>query len=624
MQTLGLDPRVSRASLKVLGGGAAATSVQPTSVQAAAIPLLLKGADVVARAPTGTGKTLVYLLPACHLLLTQGSPTTPLQALCLCPTRELVAQTLSVASRILSACGPPWRASAIAADNRADDAPDAPPPPIARLGELVVATPGRVAAVCKASKEYASAVAKLLFLALDEADLLLSYGHLDSIKAIARTMRQGTQCVLVSATAPGAKAKELHALLYRGAEHIDVEANAAEEGAGQDGKKTEEAALANVSHRYVVCEKRSERLAVLASMLKHSLLARKVLVFARNVDECVRLRLSLECFGMSKVALLNATMPLQDRMSCIEQFNRGLFDVLIACDGGTASAKYPKRGADANDVAADDDEKDEGRAAAGAGGGAFDAEYGISRGVDFRDVNTVVHYDMPRDTTTYVHRAGRCGRLGNAPISGGTSGRPQMGVSLSLLSESELDGEWRSRIAGASGTSGATSTAAAAAAAASASTTPGSRSLQEHEATGRIRKLAAALQYRADDVARLITKQRVYEYRKRELRLALLRAEALAETSGAGAKLKDRDRDLLRRTGPLGGNHATVNPELAHFPDYLRGREVANRPARPHVSKRKRDETKRDRAGMAGDRVGIAGKLEAKKWSKKRRKRRGD
>ena len=87
----------------------------------------------------------------------------------------------------------------------------------------------------------------------------------------------------------------------------------------------------------------------------------------------------------------------------------------------------------------------------------------------------------------------------------------------------------------------------------------------------------------------------------------------------------DGNSELIRKTIISSPDDSiVVFPELAHFPDYLRGREVANRPARPHVSKRKRDETKRDRAGMAGDRVGIAGKLEAKKWSKKRRKRRGD
>lgn len=609
---LALDPRVARAAAKALGSGA----WEPTAVQAMAIRLMMEGKDVVARAPTGTGKTLAYLLPMMHVLLTQGTPGTGMQGLALCPTKELVAQTLGVAQRLVKACGGGWSATATAAS--ANDAPDAPPPPVSRLGELVVATPGRIATVCASRQDYANALNKLMFLALDEADLLLSYGHFESIKAIARSLRQGTQRVLVSATAPGAGAKELHALLYRGAEHIDVTAATPTSNGADD---EQHGTLAKVQHRYLACATRAERLAVLASLLKHNMLTRKVLIFAKNVDECVRLRLSLECFGMSKVALLNATMPLQDRMSCIEQFNRGLFDVLLACDGGTAKGPSSSTGADA-DAEVGEEEEEEGEeeeGGAGAGAARFDAEYGISRGVDFRDVNTVVHYDMPHDATTYVHRAGRCGRLGNASADAGSRGKPTLGMSLSLLNERELDNEWRTAIIGACG--GKTPAAGTAGAgAATTATTADERALREHEDAGRIRKLAAALQYRAEDVARLITKQRVYDFRKRELRLAFLRAETLSESNGAGARLKERDRDLLRRTGPLGGNHTTVAPELAHFPDYLRGKEVRARA--PRASAKRRDGgAKRDRAGEAADRIGVAGKLEAKQWGRKRRKR---
>ena len=88
----GLDARLLRSL------GKKGLSV-PTPVQAAAIPKALEGKDVIARARTGTGKTLAYLLPALHVLLSQEGEQERFQALVLVPTSELVEQVLPPALR---------------------------------------------------------------------------------------------------------------------------------------------------------------------------------------------------------------------------------------------------------------------------------------------------------------------------------------------------------------------------------------------------------------------------------------------------------------------------------------------------------------------------------------------
>ena len=82
---LGLDPRLLRALAKK-------GYTAPTPVQAHAIPKSLEGKDVIARARTGSGKTMAYILPTLHMLLGGGDVDTAFQAVILVPTRELCEQ----------------------------------------------------------------------------------------------------------------------------------------------------------------------------------------------------------------------------------------------------------------------------------------------------------------------------------------------------------------------------------------------------------------------------------------------------------------------------------------------------------------------------------------------------
>ena len=183
---LGLSPTLC-APLARMGYG------EPTPVQAASIPLVLTGADLLARAQTGTGKTAAFGLPMIERLIIQGRrPRTnrPL-GLVLVPTRELAIQV----HKSLLTYGSPVRVRAVAivggmsmtAQIRA-----------LRMGtDIVVATPGRLIDHLQQRTVDLSAVE---ILTLDEGDRMLDMGFLPALKRIIPMLPKEHQTLLFSAT----------------------------------------------------------------------------------------------------------------------------------------------------------------------------------------------------------------------------------------------------------------------------------------------------------------------------------------------------------------------------------------------------------------------------------------
>ncbi|KAL3136078.1 hypothetical protein ABBQ32_007103 [Trebouxia sp. C0010 RCD-2024] len=340
-------------------------------------------------------------------------------------------------------------------------------------------------------------------------------------------------------------------------------------------------------------------------LLKLGLVQRKVLLFISSINEGYRLRLFLEAFGI-KSAVLNSELPLNSRHHILQAFNKGLFDFLIATDDPTKQDTQ-KMGPLAVDgttnLAASNRQLPEAtaevaREAAGEGAGtpgddgdveaaAPDhawtetaaavkstevepkklarqgklkagkkrkraegdrAEYGVTRGVDFRGVKTVINVDTPASVASYVHRVGRTGRAG------------QSGVALTLFTpqdtnlQTQLSSSLRPRHLSELQSTGAA---------------------EEEDGTGmqpftHLTKAAVeALRYRAEDIARSITKSVVKEARAKELRLELLNSQRLK----AFFEEHPGDLALLQHDKPLAkGNSA---PHLKHIPAYLRDPTIA-------------------------------------------------
>ena len=165
----------------------------PSPIQAQAIPIVLSGVDVVGQAQTGTGKTAAFMLPILEKI---DSKNRNVQALILCPTRELAVQVHDEAKKfaknnrdinILSVYGGQSYDPQIRA--------------LKRGVQIVVGTPGRV---MDHMKRRTLKLDHLKFMVLDEADEMLNMGFKDDIESILVDTPAERQTVLFSATMPSA------------------------------------------------------------------------------------------------------------------------------------------------------------------------------------------------------------------------------------------------------------------------------------------------------------------------------------------------------------------------------------------------------------------------------------
>jgi ATP-dependent RNA helicase DeaD len=165
---------------------------EPTPIQREAIPLLLKGRDVVGQAETGTGKTAAFALPMLQRLVGDDQGVEPV-ALVLVPTRELAMQVSEAIHRYGRELGvrvlPIYGGQPIGRQLRA----------LQRGVDVVVATPGRgVDHIGRGTL----ALGAVEMLVLDEADEMLDMGFAEDIETILEAMPQERQTVLFSATMP--------------------------------------------------------------------------------------------------------------------------------------------------------------------------------------------------------------------------------------------------------------------------------------------------------------------------------------------------------------------------------------------------------------------------------------
>ncbi len=188
-----------------------------TPIQERAIPLLLAGKDLIGQADTGTGKTAAFAIPTIEALKTD---TKEIQALVLCPTRELCCQVAEQFSQLMKHhkdfnCVPIYGGQKIEAQIKL----------IKDHPQIIVGTPGRVLDHMKRGSLRLRSVNTIV---LDEADKMLEMGFRDDIESILKTIKDKKQMMLFSATM---QADILHlAKKYQNkAQHINLKIDQKEE-----------------------------------------------------------------------------------------------------------------------------------------------------------------------------------------------------------------------------------------------------------------------------------------------------------------------------------------------------------------------------------------------------------
>ena len=165
--------------------------VTPTSIQAETIPLLLDGRDVIGQAYTGSGKTLAFGLPLVEQI-DEGEQF--VQALVLCPTRELAQQVGGVLEQLVA--GTRIRCVVVFGGRAIGPQQDA----IRAGAQIVVGTPGRVLDLMG---RRSMKLDRVKFLVLDEADKMLDQGFGPDVERILASTPKERQTALFSATTPG-------------------------------------------------------------------------------------------------------------------------------------------------------------------------------------------------------------------------------------------------------------------------------------------------------------------------------------------------------------------------------------------------------------------------------------
>lgn len=300
-ETLELDSRLLRALAKL-------NFIHPTLVQAKAIPLILQGKDVLARAATGSGKTAAYALPVLEKILrrktqqedegTFAPSTNGASVLILVPTRELAAQVTNQLDTLTVYCR-----KLVSVVNVATSTVPAllQGPLLAANPDIVIGTPARIVEhLTSGSLNLSSSLETLV---VDEADLVLSFGYSDDVKSILDHLPRIHQSLLMSATLTQ-EVDGLKQLMLRNPVILRLEeAEAQAEAEGGGGSQ--------LSQYVVKCAER-EKFLFLYVILKLQLIRGKILIFVNGIDRCYRVKLFLEQFSI-RSCVLNSELPLNSR-----------------------------------------------------------------------------------------------------------------------------------------------------------------------------------------------------------------------------------------------------------------------------------------------------------------------
>jgi ATP-dependent RNA helicase DeaD len=286
----------------------------PSPIQAACIPILLDGRDLLGEAQTGTGKTAAFALPIlARIDLTIKKP----QALILAPTRELAIQVAEAFQKYAHHMPgfhvlPVYGGQSMVIQLRA----------LSRGAHVIVGTPGRVMDHLERKSLNLDALQTLV---LDEADEMLRMGFIDDVEWILGNTPATRQTALFSATMPE-PIRRITKRYQREPEQIKI--------------KAATATVSTIRQRYWIA-RGADKLDALTRMLEVEADFDAALIFVRTKLATVDLAEKLEARGL-EAAALNGDMTQGLREQVIERLKSGSLDIVVATDVAARGIDVPR------------------------------------------------------------------------------------------------------------------------------------------------------------------------------------------------------------------------------------------------------------------------------------------
>ncbi|MGT2923922.1 DEAD/DEAH box helicase [Streptococcus caviae] len=315
---------------------------EPTEVQERLIPLVLSGQDLVGESKTGSGKTHTFLLPVFQTL---EEDLEAVQAVITAPSRELARQIYEAAKQIAAFSDKEIRLAYYVGGTdklRQIEKLKAGQP------QIVIGTPGRIYDLVHSG--YLD-IHKARTFVVDEADMTLDMGFLNTVDKIAATLPKDVQILVFSATIP----QKLQPFLKKYLSNPIME------------KIQNHTVIADTISNWLISTKgrdKNSQILEIAQLLNPYL----AIIFVNTKERADELHAYLTANGL-KVAKIHGGIPSRERKRVMNQVKKLQFEYIVATD-----------------LAA--------------------------RGIDIEGVSHVINDSIPQDLSFFVHRVGRTGRMG--------------------------------------------------------------------------------------------------------------------------------------------------------------------------------------------------------------------
>lgn len=357
---------------------AALNFTTPTPIQLRTIPIALQGLDVVGSAQTGSGKTAAFLLPILERLMYRARKIPTTRVAILMPTRELAVQCHSVAVALARYTDITFAQVVGGFSLKAQEAI------LKKRPDVVIATPGRFIDHMRNSASFA--VENLEILVLDEADRMLEQGFTDELDEILKIIPRSRQTMLFSATMTSSVDNLVRVGMHKPVRVSVDTTHSTTAGLTQEflrlrpGRDTPELRLATLC-----------LLATTISDYQH-----RTIVFFRQKKDAHRIRVVFGLLGI-KAGELHGSMTQDQRIAAVNNFRDGKTTHLLATD-----------------VA--------------------------SRGLDIKNVLSIINFEAPQTHEIYLHRVGRTARAGRSGKSCTLAAEPDRKVVKAAVKSARAQG----------------------------------------------------------------------------------------------------------------------------------------------------------------------------------------